>query len=204
LVGYFFIIKPLDEIEKTVNTKIETYLTNDTKHRLDEAIVNLESEDVIVHFRALKLVESYAPTTLTDEQIFRIIRIIKKAERISPYEMQLMDILVYQDSPLVKEFFTVELVREKGYVNQAFLYYAREKNRPDFAKLLAKQSNKIEFFERFTLSLGIDETTYTKQIYNDYAVVDSLLSNLNQRELQIFARSYNGTYLCEAAKAKLK
>jgi hypothetical protein len=203
LLSYFYIVKPQNELQELVDKNIATYIDRNTQQRIDSAIANLESDDVIIAYRAMRVMEYYQPSPLTENQILRIINIIRKTKEPKDrklFDNQLIGLLIFQESPLVKDFFRQDLARE-GYRDAAFLFFSRNENTSELLKMFEKQQNKKEFFEQLLTALGDQHKKFRMRIYNDKRFVDILLASLNADQIRVlYIETNNRTYELDDVK----
>ncbi|MBX2961605.1 MAG: hypothetical protein KF687_03780 [Cyclobacteriaceae bacterium] len=196
VISYFYIVKPQNELQELVDNNITSYIKNNTQQRIDSAIANLESDDVIVAYRAMKVLEYYQPAAFNDYQILRIINIIRKTKDPKDrrlFENQLISLLIFQESSLVKEFFKQDLSRE-GYRDAAFLYFSRNENSHELLDVFITQNDKIEFFTELLTALGDQHKKFRLRIYNNQEFIDILLKDLNVQQIKMLYQNANNSY----------
>jgi len=197
IAGYFLVWKPQNEFQSFVTNNISNYLENSTQQRIDSALKNLESNDVIIAYRAMLVMQYYQQSKLNEGQIRSILNIIRKTKEPKDrklFDNQLIGLLLFQESPLVKEFFKQDLARE-GYRDAAFLYFSRNENVEELIATYNQQENKKEFFDELLLALGDQHWKFRERIYNDKRIVDPLLKSLNTQQIKaLYAEANSKTY----------
>lgn len=192
ILTYQFGIKPsqdaLKEFERNSDQKLKKFLTKERSRQIEQAIENLESQNFQLKADALSYLSLTAYQGFSDDQLFRLFKILKSNCLDSNSENQIIFILSNKVSIFATEYFSNAIFSENINTKYAalkyFLNFENEKFIYFFKELISRALDKKS--EILTLCLWV--SNLRKEVVIDIFDNKEIIGLLNETELDEFIK----------------
>lgn len=193
ILTYIYGIRPsqieLEKFRKNSEKEFDRFLLNNKKREIATAVGNLENQDIAIRNSAMNYLLFNHHSQMADQQVTKIIELIKSNGFDDSMLNQAYTILSNQKNILIKRFFS-ELLLERDispnldyFALKSFSYYGYDMYRNDVKKYLANRGGK---YLNIALLLLRTSKADLFPFFNDKEIVDSLSPD----ELQAVKASY--------------
>jgi len=181
---YQYAVKPSREILKDLEgyfeKRLESYLWENRKNQVDNAINTLKRGTIEEKNNAVSFLTFTQHEGLSDEQLFNIYSFLKKAKIESNLKSQLAFLLTHRKTEFASDFFNSPQILDDPHLkNMSYVYFAKTGYRNNYSgiKILLQHgvSPETEYITLFNILNQYNSDDLSK-VLNDSAIID-LLSN---------------------------
>lgn len=177
---YQYAVKPsreiLRDLESYFEKRLETYLWENRKNQIDNAIHSLKEGTIEEKNNAVSFLTFTQYEGLTEDQLYKVYSYLKSAKIESNLKSQLAFLLTHKATDFASEYFNSQQILDDPYLkNMAYIYFAKTgytNNYPGIKRLIQQgDSPEIEFTTLFNI-LNQYNSDDLNRIINDPEVID--------------------------------
>jgi hypothetical protein len=190
ILTYQFGIKPsqeaLKDFEQNIDKKLEKYLTKSRNKQIEQAIVNLSSEDQELKISALNFISITNHQGFSEQQIFKLFKLLESDKLEDSKKSTLASLLSSKKNDFATEYFTKGMLKNNTYEKYTAIRYFSNIGISDYITLfrnaMKESADKNSEFYTILMHSAITNKSAAMFLINDKEFVD----NIDHETLKIF------------------